>query len=47
MDALGAVIPIGLLTTEEQGTHHFEVGIDGRLMTKVPFEVVIYQVAEA
>jgi len=46
-DGLSAVIPIHRLTTEERGVHHFEVGLDGRLVTKVPFEIEISAVSKA
>jgi hypothetical protein len=46
-DGLSAVIPIHLLTTEERGVHHFEVGLDGRLLTKVPFEIEMTEVVQA
>jgi hypothetical protein len=41
LDGVSAVIPIKLLTTNESGVHHFEVGIDGMLLARVPFEVQI------
>lgn len=47
IDGLSAVIPIHLLLTEESGIHHFEVGLDGSLLTKVPFEIQIREVAPA
>ena len=46
-DGLSAVIPIHLLRTEESGVHHFEIGIDGKLVTKVPFEIQIEEVVRA
>lgn len=36
LDGLSAVIPIAQLATEESGTHHFEIGLDSRLIAKVP-----------
>lgn len=47
LDGLSAVIPIDRLLTDESGVHHFEVGLDGRLLTKVPFEIQIREISEA
>jgi hypothetical protein len=46
-DGLHAVMPIHRLLTGESGVHHFEVGLEGRLLTKVPFEIQIREVAAA
>jgi hypothetical protein len=46
-DGVSAVIPIRLLTTDESGVHHFEIGLDRMLLARVPFEVQIVEAAGA
>ena len=43
VDGASAVIPIARLTTTERGTHYFEIGLDGFLVTKVPYEIDILE----
>jgi hypothetical protein len=42
-DGVSAVIPIAQLATEERGIHYFEIGLDGSLITKVPYEIDILE----
>lgn len=42
-DGASAVIPIATLTTSERGLHLFEIGLDDRLLTKVPYEIDILE----
>lgn len=46
-DGVSAVIPIATLTTTESGRHLFEIGVDGRLLTKVPYQVEILETGSA
>jgi hypothetical protein len=36
----GDDIPLEGLVVFEEGVHRFEIGLDGALVTKVPYEVV-------
>lgn len=47
IDGVGAVIPVETLLTSEHGVHVFEIGLDGRLLTKVRYAIEIRETALA